>query len=155
MRLTACHPGVRMGSAESGWASEQMRELATRHAALEARCDLDGVMATLGGDPRYEFWPVGLAMTGRSRVRRYYEHLFASFIPRTRGYDLVAEWVSESSLAQEYEIRLEVEGGVEAHRVIGILFASGHLLGGERIYGSERCLRLMVGDLYDELEAIR
>ena len=43
---------------------------------------------------------MGRAMLGRDRVRRYYEHLFASSVPSTRGYDLIAEWASESSLAQ-------------------------------------------------------
>ena len=136
------------------WTPERMRELGLRHAGAEARCDLDATMATLVEEPVYEFWPVGLVLKGRDRVRRYYEHLFSSFIPRARSTKLVAEWVSASSLAQEYEIELEADGGVERHRVIGILFASGRLLGGERIHGSERCLRLMLGDLYDELEPL-
>ena len=44
--------------------------------------------------------------------------------------------------------------GVERHFVIGILVAGeGELLGGERVWASERCLRLMMGDaLYAELE---
>ncbi len=35
--------------------------------------------------------------------------------------------------------------------MVGILFARGEQLGGERVYASERCTRLMIGDLYDEL----
>ena len=90
---------------------------------------------------------------GRAEVVRYYEHLFAHFIPRTRGYRLVEEWVSETSVAQEYQIDVEVDGGgVESHRVIGILVGDGELLGGERIFASERCARLMAGDaLIDEV----
>ena len=60
-----------------------MLELGTRHAALEARCDLEGTMATLVDDPVYGFFPIGLGMRGRDQVRRYYEHLFRSFVPAT------------------------------------------------------------------------
>ncbi len=138
----------------STWTAADMHALGTRHAELEAKGDLEGTLATLVEDPSYEFWPAGLRMAGREQVRRYYEHLFGHFIPRTRSYVLISEWASETSLAQEYEIRVEVDGKVESHRVIGILFASGTLLGGERVYASERCTRLMVGDLYDELTPI-
>ena len=137
-----------------GWTAADMHALGTRHAELEAQADLEGTLATLVADPSYEFWPAGLRMTGRALVRRYYEHLFAYFIPRTRSYALISEWVSQTSVAQEYEIQLEVDGPVESHRVIGILFAAGTLLGGERVYASERCTRLMIGDLYDELTRI-
>ena len=44
--------------------------------------------------------------------------------------------------------------GPETHHVIGILWAEGELMGGERIWGSEACLRAMVGPLFDELERI-
>ena len=98
---------------------------------------------------------MGWKMRGRELVVRYYEHLFSHFIPRTRGVRLLEEWVNESSVAQEYEINIEVDGGdVESHRVIGLLCAQGALLGGERIYASERCARLMAGDeLIDEIAA--
>jgi hypothetical protein len=139
----------------SRWTTKEMLALGRRHAEAEARCDLEATMATLVADPHYEFWPVGLGMRGRAPVRRYYEHLMGSFIPSTRGYTLLAEWVSETSVAQEYEIRVEVDGAVEAHRVVGILFAEGELLGGERVYAGERCMRLMVGALFDELTPIR
>jgi len=63
--------------------------------------------------------------------------------------------VNESSVAQEYEIVVGVDGGQESHRVIGILWSDGGpLLGGERVYGGETIIRLMVGDLYDELQPI-
>ncbi len=126
--------------------------LGTRHAELEARCDLEGVMGTLVTEPSYEFHPMGLGMSGGAQVRRYYEHLFSSFIPSARSYRLLDQWANERSLAQEYDIEVGVGGAREHHRVVGILFASGALLGGERVYGSERVLRLMAGDaLFDEL----
>ena len=139
---------------KADWTADDMLKLGTAHAALEARCDLDGVMGTLVEDPVYEFWPAGLRMSGGAQVRRYYEHLLSRFIPMTRSYELIGEWVNQTAVAQEYEIRLEVDGAVEKHRVVGILFASGSRLGGERVYAGERCTRLMAGDLIDELASI-
>jgi hypothetical protein len=136
------------------WTTADMLALGKRHALLEAEGDLEGTMATLVEEPTYEFWPTGLRMAGAAQVRRYYEHLMGRFIPSTRYYELIAEWASKTSVIQEYAIHVEVDGEVERHRVIGILFASGRLLDGERVYASERCTRLMVGDLYDELTRI-
>ena len=133
------------------WTVDDMYELGTRHANLEARGDMDGTLATLVANPVYEFHPMGLKMVGMEPVRRYYEHLFSSFIPSTRSYTLVQEWVNETSVAQEYDIEVEADGAVECHRVVGILVASGDRLGGERVFASERCARLMMGDLFDEL----
>jgi len=137
------------------WTVDDMYALGTRHAELEAKRDLVGTLATLAPNPLYEFHPMRRRirrMQGLEPVRRYYEHLFDSFIPSTRSYRLVQEWVNESSVAQEYDIEVEVAGVVELHRVIGVLVAAGELLGGERVYASERCARLMLGGLFDELE---
>lgn len=135
-----------------GWSAADMAELGTRHARLEAEGDLEGTMATLVEEPVYEFWPMGRVMRGREDVQRYYEHLLGEFVPRTRGYTLLTEWVNETSVAQEYEIVLDVDGATESHHVIGILYGQGPLLTGERVYASERCVRLMAGDaLVDEL----
>jgi hypothetical protein len=136
------------------WNAERMLELGRRHAELEARCDLEGTLATLTDAPVYEFFPVGLELRGVPSVRRYYEHLFSHFVPMTASYRLVSEWVNERSVAQEYEISLRGGGGLETHRVIGILVAEGELLGGERVYASERCIRHMLGDLFEELSPV-
>ena len=143
------------------WNAEKMYELGARHARLEDEGDLEGTIATLVDEPIYEFWPMGLHMRGMANVRRYYEHLFGTFMPSIREYTLIEEWVSPTSVAQEYEIVVEAGGRPEAHRVIGVLFvddahlaAQGPLLTGERVYASERCVRLMAGDaLIDELAA--
>jgi hypothetical protein len=138
-----------------GWTAEDMAVLGTHHATVEAACDMEATMATLVPDPVYSFHPLNLGMRGHSAVRRYYEHLFSSFIPSTRGYTLLEQWVNEASVAQEYDIQVEADGRIETHRVIGILYAEGRLLGGERVYASERCARLMLGnELYDELEPL-
>lgn len=142
------------GSVSTEWTAARMTELGSRHARLEHEQDLDGVMATLVDDPVYELYPVGLRMQGRDLVRRYYEELFRGFVTRARKTVLVDEWVNAGSLAQEYEVTVEIDGQLETHRIVGILVRDGDLLGGERVFASERCLRLMTGSVYDELTPI-
>jgi len=139
---------------EGTWNAAAMLELGMRHARLEAEGELDLVMDTLVADPVYEFWPIGLRMRGRDQVRRYYEHLIGPFYAAQKSYRLIEEWLSEKSLAQEYEMVVELDGQLETHHVIGILFARDGLLGGERIWGSKAILKQMVGPVWDELEQI-
>jgi len=143
-----------MQTSASNWNAAAMRELGMRHAQLEAEGKLDLVMDTLVADPVYEFWPIGLRMRGRAKVRRYYEHLISTFYGEQKSYRLIEEWLSERSLAQEYEMVVQFDSGIEAHHVIGILFAENGLLGGERIWGSKAILKKMVGPVWDELEPI-
>ncbi len=132
----------------------QVHAIGTNHSQVETACELDSTMATLVPDPVYEFFPVGLRMRGSDAVRRYYEHLMAHFLPNVEDATVVDEWCNENSLNQEYDVRVRIDGKLERHRVLGILVVAGDLLSGERIYGSERVLRLMLGDLYDELEPL-
>ncbi|MDG2306137.1 MAG: hypothetical protein P8R42_16105 [Candidatus Binatia bacterium] len=133
------------------WTADKMLDLGTRHARLEHEQDLEGVMSTLVPDPVYEFHPIGLCMRGESLVRRYYEELFRGFVSAARNTELVDEWVNRSSVAQEYRVELEIDGTLESHRIVGVLFRQGDLLGGERVYASERCIRLMTGSVFDAL----
>ncbi len=132
-----------------------MIELGTRHSTLEARGELEPLLATLVADPLYEFHPIGLCMRGGDRVRRFYTQFCERFLPMRHSYVLLGEWANEQSVAQEYDVSLRVEDAVETHRVLGILYAEGEKLGGERVFASERFIRLMTGDLFRELEPIR
>jgi hypothetical protein len=87
-------------------------------------------------------------------VRRFYTRFFEQFVLLRESYSLLTEWVSETSVAQEYEIALRVDGAVEHFRVLGILYVRGDKLGGERVYASERFIRLLTGPLFEELESI-
>ncbi len=71
------------------WTADDMYALGTHHAKVEAQGDLEATMATLVGDPVYEFLPLGLRMSGRENVRRYYEHLLGKFVPHSRRYELI------------------------------------------------------------------
>jgi len=131
-----------------------MAELGARHADLEGKGDLEPLLETLASDPVYEFHPLRRCMRGDDRVRRFYTYFCEQFLTLRHSYSLVAEWVSGSSVAQEYEIALRVDGTVERFRVLGVLYGRGDKLGGERVYASERFVRLMTGPLFDELEPI-
>ena len=70
---------------------------------------------------------------------------------------LIEETVSVSALSQEYIVEMNGPNGPESHRVLGVLCAapdSPGLLSGERIWGSEKFLRQMIGPIWDELEPI-
>lgn len=149
--MTQRDPKTKKGTS---WDAQAMLELGTRHGQLEAEGKLDLVMETLVADPVFEFWPIGLRMRGRDQVRRFYEHLIGTFYGEQKSYRLIEEWLSERSLAQEFEMVVQFDTGLEAHRVIGILFEQDGLLGGERIWGSKALLKKMIGPVWDELEKI-
>ncbi|HIM00163.1 MAG TPA: hypothetical protein EYG46_04095 [Myxococcales bacterium] len=133
---------------------KQMLDLATRHAQYEAEQKIGPLMETLVPEPEYGFYPAKLRMHGGDLCKRYYEQFFTDFMSKVRGHKLLNEWVSHDSVAQEYDITLRVDGELETHRVLGILFAEGDRLGGERIYASERAIRLMAGCVFDEFKPL-
>lgn len=136
------------------WTVEQMYELGTRHARIEAERDLDALMATMIDEPVYEFYPIGKTLRGGDKVRRYYRQFMDVFMSTIVDYRLIEEWCNLTSVSQEYDIIVEINGIRETHRTIGVLYAEGELLGGERIYGSERMIRQFAGEMYDELEPL-
>ena len=140
--------------APPGWDAKQMAALGARHAELEGRGELEPLLATLASDPIYEFHPMRRCLRGDARVRRFYTHFCEKFLALRDSYALLAEWVDEDSVAQEYEITLRVDGAVEHFRVIGVLYRRGDRLGGERVFASERFVRLMTGPLFAELEPL-
>ena len=155
-QVFARHPDITLLGlpAASDAAKAAIRRICYEHAGLEGAQDLEGTMATLVADPVYDLQPIGRRMRGLDLARRYYEHLFAEFTSRTKGADLIAEWVGTDSLAQEYEVTLDFDGTVEKHRVIGILLVADGKLAGERLHASEATFRRMFGPLLDELPAI-
>jgi hypothetical protein len=85
-------------------------------------------------------------------VRRYYDHFFSTFQPLVAGFALRSESVAADGVVQEYTIWTKTgpDGAVERHEVVGILTFGAEKLSGERVYGSERLLRIMFGPVYDE-----
>jgi hypothetical protein len=138
-----------MSAAEQ--ADEQALAVALAHAAAEGSGDLTTTLATLNDDPVYEFQPVGRVFRGKDTARRYYEYFFANFSPLTESFALRSEWITTEGLGQEYTVWLRLpDGSRERHEIIGILLFGPSGLAGERVYASERLLRLMLGPIYDE-----
>ncbi len=134
---------------------EELMAIALAHAESESGNDIEATLSTLEPAPVYELQPVGRVLRGMPAARRYYEHFFASFRPLVRGFELRSEWVSDAGVGQEYVIRLRTpERGDEQHHVIGILTFGREALSGERVYASERLLRLMFGPAYELSEPL-
>ena len=129
--------------------------IARAHAESESGSDIELTLSTLEADPVYELQPVGRVMRGMPAARRYYEHFFSRFRPLVRGFELRSEWVTDEGVGQEYVITLATpDRGEERHHVIGILTFGEDALSGERVYASERMLRLMFGPAYDLSEPL-
>ncbi len=130
---------------------ETLVAIARAHAAAEGIGDLDAVLRTLEDDPRYELQPVGLEFRGMDAVRAYYDYFFSTFSSFVAGAALRSDSVAADGVVQEYTIwtRTGSVGGLERHEVVGILTFGDDRLSGERVYGSERLLRLMFGPVYD------
>jgi hypothetical protein len=133
---------------------DELVAIALAHARSEAGDDIELTLSTLEANPVYELQPVGRVLRGMAAARRYYEHFFARFRPLVRGYELRGEWVTDEGVGQEYVITLATEAGEERHHVIGILTFGETALSGERVYASERLLRLMFGSAYEESEPL-
>ena len=72
-----------------------------------------------------------------------------------RSFELRSEWVNEHGVGQEYLITLRTpDGETELHPVIGILTFGSEALSGERVWASERLLRLMFGPAFDLTEPL-
>ena len=58
----------------------KMLQTVIDHAKAESSGDVDGLMATLGADPKYHFWSSGKdwGPKGREQVRAFYEDFVAS-----------------------------------------------------------------------------
>jgi hypothetical protein len=129
---------------------------ALAHARAEGVGDVDTVFATLEAEPVYELQPVGLVFRGMEAVRKYYDHFFSTFQACVAGAELRGESVSDDGVVQEYTIwtRTGPGGALERHEVVGILTFGTERLSGERVYGSERLLRLMFGPVYEDCTSI-
>jgi len=132
--------------------ADQVLEIARAHSQAEERRELEPLMATMIPEPVFEFHPPGGRLVGGARIRRHYEQFLARFMALVEGTTLLGEWVDESGSVQEYLIHLRIDGKLESHGVVAVLYASGDRLGGERLYGSQRLLRLMLGPMEAELE---
>ncbi len=126
---------------------------AKRHAQAEADGDLATTLATLEDDPVYELATLGICFRGKDAARAYYEHFFGTFQPWIAGFEPVNQWITDEGVGEEYFLDVAPPGAPqERHRIIGILVFGETKLAGERLYASERLLRIMLGPAYEIAE---
>jgi len=132
---------------------EALVAVAKRHAQAEAEGDLATTLATLEDAPVYELATIGISFRGRDAARTYYEHFFGTFQPWIAGFELVNQWATDEGLGEEYWLEVAPPGQArERHRIIGILVFGETRLAGERLYASEKLLRIMLGPAYEIAE---
>jgi hypothetical protein len=135
-----------VGLPPSELSAGEVLSLAREHAECEQTGELERLMRTMVEEPLFEFHPPGRCLRGGARIRRHYEQFLARFMPRVEAAELRGEWFNETATVHEYVLRLRIDGALEPEGVTAVLYASGKRLGGERIYGSERLIRLMLGE---------
>lgn len=130
--------------------------VASRHAVTEAGQDLDAIMATMEGEPTYQYFPVGKSFTGFEKTRRLYRHFIDEVQPRMVGHKLISESVGPQGVVQEYDIQITLIGDSEPswHRIMAILVFGEKGLVGERMYSDEGLFRTLTGPLWDEMSPI-
>jgi hypothetical protein len=134
---------------------EEFAAIAERHSQAEAEDDLATTLATLDAEPVYELQPVGRRLVGREKTERYYRWFFENFKPRVVDYTMRIGGTNDIGVIHEFAIRVRNDdGGIEEHALAGILLFGDEQLSGERVWGSERILRMIFGPLYDETEPI-
>jgi len=131
-----------------------MAEIAARHAELEGNLELDALMQTLVAEPVFEFHPPGAALVGGDTLRRYYARFLEHFMPLVEEVHLIGQTGDGSASVHEYQIRLRIDGRLEDHQLVAVMFGSEDRMGGERLYGSDRLLRLMLGEFEAELQPL-
>lgn len=134
----------------------QLIAAAHEHARTEGEGDLEGVMATMEGEPVYEYFPIGRRFRGMANTRRYYEHFVADFRHRILGHTLHSESMGPDGVVQEYTINLTLPGKARpsSHRIMAILTFGERGITGERMYADDLLFRAMLGPLWDEMEPI-
>jgi hypothetical protein len=133
---------------------QRVLDLCREHAGAEAEQDMTRVLATLVAEPRFEFYPLRMAINGRANIERFYNEQYPTFAPKVAGYEVIGEWTNELAALQEYVIDVADGGTTTRYHVISMMpgdDATG-LLTGERLYCDEGFVRALLGPLFDALE---
>jgi hypothetical protein len=131
--------------------------LCHEHAGAEAEFDIDRVLATLVPAPRFEFFPLARAISGRANIERFYRHQYSRFARLITGYELIGEWANEQAALQEYVIEVRQDGDrTSTYHVMSMMPVDEQagLLTGERLYCDAGFVRALLGPLYTLLEPV-
>ena len=136
---------------------QKVLALCREHAGAEAEYDVDRVLATLVAEPRFEFFPLRMHITGRASIEKFYREQYPKFGPMVAGYEVIGEWTNEIAALQEYTIDVaESDGSTTRYYVISMMPGDDEtgLLTGERLYCDEGFVRALLGPLFDLLQPI-
>lgn len=135
---------------------QRVLDLCHEHAGAEAEMQMDRVLATLVPEPRFEFYPLRKAISGRANIERFYGEQYPAFAPKVVGYEVLGEWTNEIAALQEYVIDVAEDGATSRYHVISMMPGDDQadLLTGERLYCDEGFVRALLGPLFDALEPV-
>ena len=132
-----------------------LAQMAFRHIEAEDRGDIEATLATFEDDASFELYPCGLQLSGRERIRRYYEQFFAVARPRCTGYTVHGQAFGESSLTVEITVTVAYpDGSRRDFRTMTVFPYGSTALRGERIYADVEFFRVIFGPLLAEMEPL-
>lgn len=130
---------------------ELLLKLSFEHGAAERAGDVERIMATLCGNPKYELFPINYRMEGQTAVREFYRRMLATQLPGAGSMrigkasgnlgDLDSPvdvlWTGTNSMVTRDDVFLTGGDGRERSlRFLSIFTLEGHLLEGEIIFTS-------------------
>ena len=135
-------------------------DLARRHVQAERDMDMDALMATLDPVPHYEFHPLGFKLSGAANVRDMYQQFL------TRRRDMASagleqyvrtQMLTESGFIEEYGgTWTNPDGSTEMEGLVSLMAVGKGRIEGERVYTSERMLRMLWGDaFFDHVKSLQ
>ncbi|MBJ20844.1 MAG: hypothetical protein CL933_15660 [Deltaproteobacteria bacterium] len=134
--------------------TDEMSAITRLHAELEQNGEYEPLIATLVDEPIFEFHPPGGQLRGGDTLRRFYTRFLREFMPLVEETILIGEWATPDACVHEYQLRLRIDGQLENHQLMGSIYGSEDRIGGERLYGGERLMDLMLGEFKSELVPI-
>ena len=114
------------------------------------------MLTTLVLEPRFEFYPLRMAVSGRANIERFYREQYPKFASMVVDFEVIGEWTNEIAALQEYTIDVAQNVTTTRYHVISMMPGddAADLLMGERLYCDEGFVRALLGPLFDALEPV-
>jgi hypothetical protein len=121
----------------------EIEAIVAGHGVAEYALDLDATMATVGPDPIWEVFPLGLRATTTATVRAFYALLFEHVIPRIESTEIRLQTFGEDSMMFDAVFRMREGDAVEDAVIMVALDVADGLVTSERMFfggAAHRCL---------------
>jgi len=133
----------------------ELAQMAFRHVEAEDAGDMEGTLATFEEDATFDLYPCGLRLSGRDRIRRYYEYFFSVARQRCIDYVVHGHFYGETGFSIEITVTVRYDDGqTRDFRTITIFPYGKTALRGERLYADSEFLRVIFGPLFAEMEPL-